>query len=219
VAAHRAEFGVATLCGAINLPVSTFYDRSSRPPSARAQADSELAERIEKIWTDSGRTYGSPRVHAQLARDGVYVGRKRVERIMAGHGWRGAYLRRGWQTTTRRDCAHAGAGVPDLVDRDFTADAPNRLWVADLTYLRTLQGFFYLLLTWNQTAGWIITDRHRHHVVRGPVARERRGEVARPGTVRTSRRVARHLDQLGPGAADDRRVCARAGGVSAGLWA
>jgi transposase InsO family protein len=83
VAAHRAEFGVATLCGAINLPVSTFYDRSSRPPSARAQADSELAERIEKIWTDSGRTYGSPRVHAQLARDGVYVGRKRVERIMA----------------------------------------------------------------------------------------------------------------------------------------
>ena len=64
VAAYRAEFGVAPLCAVIGLPVSTFYDRTVRPRSAREQADGELAERIEKIWTDSGRTYGSPRVHA-----------------------------------------------------------------------------------------------------------------------------------------------------------
>jgi hypothetical protein len=99
VAAHRTEFGVAPLCAVINLPVSTFYARAHRAPSSRAQAEGELAERIEKIWTDSGRSYGAPRVHAQLARDDIYVGRKRVERIMAGRGWRGAYLRRGWQTT------------------------------------------------------------------------------------------------------------------------
>lgn len=109
--AHRAEFGVAPLCAVLGLPVSSFYSQVSRPPSARAVIDGELTERIEKIWTDSGRTYGSPRVHARLARDGVYIGRKRVERIMAEHGWPGAYLRRGWQTTTRRDPAGGAAGA------------------------------------------------------------------------------------------------------------
>ena len=67
VAAHRDQFGVESLCAVINLPVSTFYDRRSREPSARCRADGELAERIEKIWVDSGRTYGAPRMHAQLA--------------------------------------------------------------------------------------------------------------------------------------------------------
>ena len=161
VAAHRGEFGVAPLCAVIGLAPSTFYDRVGRVPSARTTADEELAERIEKIWVSSGRTYGAPRVHARLARDGVRVGRKRVERIMARRGWRGAYLRRGWATTTRRGSARAGAGVPDLVQRQFRADRPNALWVADLTYVRTQQGFFYLLLTWNQMASRIITDRHR----------------------------------------------------------
>ena len=163
VAAHRTEFGVAPLCAVINLPVSTFYARANRAPSSRAQAEGELAERIEKIWTDSGRSYGAPRVHAQLARDGIYVGRKRVERIMAGRGWRGAYLRRGWQTTTRHGPARAGAGVPDLVDRDFTAVRPHALWVADLTYVRTLQGFFYLAMVLDvfsrRLVGWMMSPR------------------------------------------------------------
>jgi putative transposase len=171
VAAHRSEFGVAPLCAVINLPVSTFYDRAHRAPSSRAQADCELAERIEKIWTDSGRSYGAPRVHAQLARDGIYVGRKRVERIMAGCGWRGAYLRRGWQTTTRHGPARAGAGVPDLVDRDFTAVRPHALWVADLTYVRTLQGFFYLAMVLDvfsrRLVGWMMGDTLRTELVLG----------------------------------------------------
>ena len=128
VAAHRSEFGVAPLCAVINLPVSTFYDRATRAPSSRAQADRELAERIEKIWTDSGRSYGAPRVHAQLARDGIYVARKRVERIMAGRGWRAPTCAAGgrprpataprgqalvsptWSTTTSPPTAHTPCG-------------------------------------------------------------------------------------------------------------
>ena len=169
VAAYRAEFGVVPLCAVINLPVSTFYDRTVRPPSVRAQADGELAERIEKIWTDSGRTYGSPRVHAQLARDGIFVGHKRVERIMAGRGWRGAYLRRGWATTTRRDPSRARLDAPDLVQRQFTADRPHALWVADLTYVRTLQGFFYLAMVLDvfsrRLVGWMMGDTLRTELV------------------------------------------------------
>jgi transposase InsO family protein len=150
------------LCAVIGLAPSTFYDRVGRVPSARTTADEELAERIEKIWVSSGRTYGAPRVHARLARDGVRVGRKRVERIMARRGWRGAYLRRGWATTTRRGSARAGAGVPDLVQRQFRADRPNALWVADLTYVRTQQGFFYLAMVLDvfsrRLVGWMMGD-------------------------------------------------------------
>jgi putative transposase len=169
IQAHRGEFGVPPLCTVIGLPVSSFYARLGRPPSARSVADGELADRIEKIWVSSGRTYGAPRVHAQLARDGIRVGRKRVERIMAGHGWRGAYLRRGWQTTTRRGPAPAGLGVPDLVQRDFTADRPNALWVADITYVRTQQGLFYLAMVLDvysrRLVGWMMGDSLRTELV------------------------------------------------------
>ena len=169
VLAYRGEFGVAPLCAVIGLSPSTFYDRVGRAPSARAGAEEELAERIEKIWVSSGRTYGAPRVRAQLARDGVRVGRKRVERIMAGRGWRGAYLRRGWATTTRRGPARAGAGVPDLVQRRFRADRPNALWVADLTYVRTRQGFFYLAMVLDvfsrRLVGWMMGDTLRTELV------------------------------------------------------
>lgn len=169
VQTHRAGFGVEPLCAVLNLPVSTFYDRISRPPSARSGADDELAEQIEKIWVYSGHTYGAPRVHAQLARDGIRVGRKRVERIMAGHGWRGAYLRRGWATTTRRGPAQAAQRVPDLVQREFTADRPNALWVADITYVRTLQGFFYLAMVLDvfsrRLVGWMMGDSLRTELV------------------------------------------------------
>lgn len=169
VQAHRGEFGVPPLCAVIGLPVSTFYDRVGHTPSARSTADGVLAERIEKIWVGSGRTYGAPRVHAQLARDGIRVGRKRVERIMAGHGWRGAYLRRGWQITTRRGPAAAAAAVPDLVQRKFTAERPHVLWVADLTYVRTQQGFFYLAMVLDvfsrRLVGWMMGDTLRTELV------------------------------------------------------
>ena len=86
---HRHTFGVAPLLAAIGEPVSTFYDRTSRTPSARAVADAALAERIEAIWERSRRSYGAPRIHAMLARDGIRVGRKRVERLMRHLGIQG----------------------------------------------------------------------------------------------------------------------------------
>ncbi len=159
---HRQDFGVEPLCAVIGLQVSTYYDRLTRAPSARSVANEVLAERIEKIWVDSGQTYGAPRVHAQLARDGIYVGRKRIERIMADRGWRGAYLRRGWQITTRRGPVETTETVPDLVQRDFTATRPNALWVADISYVRTLQGFFYLAMVLDvfsrRLLGWMMGD-------------------------------------------------------------
>jgi putative transposase len=141
VEAHRHTFGVAPLLAAIGEPVSTFYDRTSREPSARAVADATVVERIEASWERSRRTYGAPRIHAMLAREGIRVGRKRVERLMRQVGIQGAHLHQHWKTT--RQDRHATA-APDLVDRQFQAAEPNTLWVADLTYVKTLQGILYL---------------------------------------------------------------------------
>jgi putative transposase len=141
VETHRHTFAVAPLLAAIGEPVSTFYDRVSRTPSARPVADAAVAERISAIWERSRRTYGAPRIHAMLAREGIRVGHKRVERLMRTLGIQGAHLHKHWKTT--RQDRHATA-APDLVERDFSVAEPNRLWVADLTYVKTLQGILYL---------------------------------------------------------------------------
>jgi transposase InsO family protein len=160
VETHRDTFGVAPLLAAIGEPVSTFYDRVSRTPSARAVADAAVAERISGIWERSRRSYGAPRIHAVLVRDGIRVGRKRVERLMRRLGIQRAYLRKHWKTT-RPD--RDAIGAPDLVDRNFTAVVPNTLWVADLTYVKTLQGILYLAVVLDvfsrKVTGWQMADR------------------------------------------------------------
>ena len=159
VEAHRHTFGVAPLLAAIGEPVSTFCDRTSRQPSARAVADAALAERVEAIWERSRRSYGAPRIHAMLARDGIRVGRKRVERLMRHLGIQGAHLHKHWKTT-RQD--RSATAAPDLVERQFHAAEPNTLWVADLTYIKTLQGILYLAVVLDvfsrKVVGWQMAD-------------------------------------------------------------
>ena len=156
---HRHTFGVAPLLAAIGEPVSTFYDCTSRRPSARAVADAALAERVEAIWERSRRSYGAPRIHAMLARDGIRVGRKRVERLMRHLGIQGAHLHKHWKTTRQDSSATA---APDLVERQFHAAEPNTLWVADLTYIKTLQGILYLAVVLDvfsrKVVGWQMAD-------------------------------------------------------------
>ena len=212
--AEKARYSIVKMCAWIGVSTSGYYEWRDRPPSATAQRRGRLTALIEWIFNDSDQTYGHRRIHAALVRQGERVTPELVRAVMRELGLVPCQPRP-WRPTTT--VASDTGSIPDLVARDFTADVPGTKLVGDITYLPTWQGWLYLLLTWNQTAGWIVTDRHRHHVVRGPVARERRGEVARPGPARTSRRVARHLDQPGSCAAHHRRVCAGAGGVSAGL--
>lgn len=119
-------------------PSSTYYRwrRAEKEPCERRRRDVELAERIKEIHAESGGNYGSPRVHAVLRREGKRVGRKRVERLMREADIVGISPRR--KGFTRRD-PKAGL-APDLVNRDFTAPAPNRLWVTDLTTVSTGEG-------------------------------------------------------------------------------
>ncbi|MBC9731276.1 IS3 family transposase [Streptomyces sp. TRM68367] len=124
-------FGLEPVLRELHIASSTYYRwrRAEKEPCERRRQDAELTEKIQRIHADSGGTYGSPRVHAVLKREGVHVGRKRVERLMREDGLAGISPRR--TSFTRRDPKATLA--PDLVQRDFTALAPNRLWVTDLT--------------------------------------------------------------------------------------
>ncbi|WER50420.1 IS3 family transposase [Cupriavidus sp. WKF15] len=139
--ANQATWPLATMARLLKVSRSGFHAWNQRQPSAHAKQDRDLLARIRAIYTGSHGTYGMPRIHATLARQGIHVGRKRVARLMREAGLRGVSRRR-WVKTTRR--APGARPAPDLVQRHFQADVPNRLWVADATYIPTAAGFFYL---------------------------------------------------------------------------
>lgn len=161
---HRDRYAVALMLRVLEIAESTYYGwvAALEQPCDRELEDRGLLSNIHEIWTASGRTYGADRVHQQLHRDGVRVGRKRVERLMAAQGWQGAYLRRGWRGgSTRQDPTATPAA--DLVNREFTASAPNRLWVADATRIPCGQGAFWLAAVRDaysrRIVGWKTSDR------------------------------------------------------------
>src|SRR5713226_8812001 len=128
-------YTVATMCRVLAVSASGYYAWRQRPPSARARADAELTARISAIHQYSRATYGAPRIHEELLAVGMHVGRKRVARLMKAAGLWGV-SRRQWVTTTVRE--RGARPAPDLVERNFVAAAPNRLWVADITYIPDL---------------------------------------------------------------------------------
>ena len=123
--ANQADYSVQLMSRTLGVSRSGFYAYHSRPPSVRQVADDVLSDRIVAIHEASKETYGAPRIHAELADEGVHVGRKRIERLMKAKGLRGV-SRRKFVVTTERDPRAQPAS--DLVDRNFYADAPNVLW-------------------------------------------------------------------------------------------
>ncbi len=137
---HQAEYPIATMCRLLGVSSSGYHAWVKRRPSRRSESDVALTAEIRVAHEASGGTYGVPRVHAELAAKGIHAGRKRVARLMTQAGLAGV-CRRKFVTTTIRD---GGRQAPDLVERNFTAAAPDRLWVADITYVPTWAGFLYL---------------------------------------------------------------------------
>lgn len=163
---NQATYPVGVMCRVLSVSKSGFYARVDRPWSQRRRADMVLTAKIKAIFERSRDSYGSPRIHAQLRADGVCVGRKRVERLMRSANLQGAHRRR-FITTTQRDTNATPA--PDLVQRDFHADAPNRLWVADITYIPTWSGFLYLAMVLDvysrRIVGWAMESHLRTELV------------------------------------------------------
>lgn len=138
---HRDRFGVEPILHALEVAPSTYYCAKSRPPSKRALSDAALKPRIERIWRENYEVYGVRKVTKALRREDVDVGRDQVGRLMAELGIQGI-VRGKAKRTTKADPSAVRA--PDLVKRDFTATAPNRLWVSDFTYVATWSATVYV---------------------------------------------------------------------------
>lgn len=164
--ANRAVHRVATMCRVLGVSSSGYYAWLSLKVSARQQADAELTKKIRAIHSRSRGTYGAPRIHAELVAEDTRVGRKRVARLMRAAGLQGVSRRRGIRTTRRSQSTRP---APDLVERNFTADGPDRLWVADITYIRTWAGFLYLAVVldvWSRrVVGWAMATHLRTELV------------------------------------------------------
>jgi putative transposase len=143
------------MCRVLGVTTSGYYAWRQRPPAKRALEDKSLLDRIHEIHTRSRGTYGRPRIHAELKDEGWRVGGKRVARLMREAGVEGVSRRRR-KGLTRRD--RDARPAPDLIDRNFEVDGPDRLWVADITYVPTWAGFLYLAVVvdaWSRkVVGW-----------------------------------------------------------------
>ena len=140
IEANKANHRISRMCRILKVSKSGFYGWRDREPCARAQADALLSEKIARIHTDSRETYGAPRIHFELRTLGVRCARKRVARLMRQAGLFGCGGRRRKARTTLRSRTERTLSAPDLVKRNFTPEAPDRLWVADITYVRTWEG-------------------------------------------------------------------------------
>jgi putative transposase len=163
---NQATFRVRAMCRVLGVSASGYYAWVGRRPSGRAQEDERLAARIRTLHTLSRGTYGAPRIWEDLAEEGVHISRKRIARLMRALGLQGVSRRRGVHTTRRNPDAQP---APDMVDRDFAASGPNRLWVADITYVPTWSGFLYLAVVmdaWSRRiVGWAMRTSLRTELV------------------------------------------------------
>jgi putative transposase len=158
---RRGAFGVEPICKVLPIAPSTYYASKQQSPSQRALRDEELVEKIRKAWKDSRGRYGARKVWRQLRRQGENVARCTVERLMRAEGLAGVVRGKRVFTTMPDETAPR---PDDLVERDFTAPAPNRLWVADLTYVRTWAGFVHVSFVFDVFSRFIVGWQAASHL-------------------------------------------------------
>jgi len=165
VEAEKAYFPVRVLCQVLQVSVSGFYSWRKRGPSQRVQEDEQLKVHIRAAHKASRGRYGSPRVQKELCAQDQHVGKKRVARLMKADGLAARRKRRFRRTT---DSTHQHPVAPNLLDRQFTVDAPNAVWVTDITYIWTQEGWLYLAaildLYSRKVVGWAVDESLERHL-------------------------------------------------------
>ena len=192
IAVEKANYPVVRLCRVLNVSASGFYAWVKRPPSARTVANAALTERIRVVHARSRNTYGSPRVHAELRETGP-VGRKRVARLMREAGVVGCRPR-GFRRTT---IAEPSAQTDDLVRRDFRPAGLDQLWVSDITYVRTDEGWLYLAAILDacsrRVVGWSLADHLRTELALDALSMALSARHPVPGLIHHSDRGTQYL--------------------------
>jgi putative transposase len=175
VSVNQADYPVTTMCRVLKVSKSGLYAWRRRGLSKHARDDIRLTAQIEAIHRHSHGTYGAPRVHAELRHHGTRIAPKRVARLMHAAGLRGVSRRR-FITTTQRD--RSMQPVQDLVQRNFQAAAPDRLWVADITFVATWAGFMYLAIVLDVFSRRIVGWAMENHLRTGLVLQAIEGAIA-----------------------------------------
>lgn len=207
----KVAFPVATMCRVLEVSTSGFYDWQKTPQSTRTKQDAMLAAKIADTHERSRGRYGSPRVHAELRAGGVRVGRKRVARLMRAEGLAARRRRRFRQTT---DSKHSHPIAPNIVARKFHADAPNRVWVTDVTCVWTAQGWLFLAamldLFSRRVVGWATSANNDTELAISALQQAVKSRQPPPGLVH-------HSDRGSPYASGDYRRCLQRFGIVASM--
>jgi putative transposase len=160
---RRADYPVALMCDVLGVSPAGYYAWRSRPESRRSAANRALVDDIKRVHRDTRGRYGSPRIHVELKAQGRGASRGRIERLMRRHGIRAIMARPRRVRTT--DSRHDLPIAPNLLDRSFSATAPNQVWLADITYIETDQGWLYLATVMDlysrRIVGWAMADHLR----------------------------------------------------------
>jgi putative transposase len=209
---RRADYPVRILCEVLGVSPAGYYAWRSRPESRRSAANRELVDDIKRVHRDVCGRYGSPRIHVELKAQGRGASRSRIERLMRQHGIRAIMARPRWVRTT--DSCHDFPIAPNLLDRNFTAAAPNRIWLADITYVETDQGWLYLATVMDlysrRIVGWAMADHLRAEL---PLAALRMAIAAkRPGAG-----LIHHSDRGVQYASEDYRKVIQSAGFQASM--
>jgi transposase InsO family protein len=195
---HAGSFPVRLLCEVLDVSPSGFYAWLSRKPSRRAVENEALAAEIRAIHAGSHGRYGSPRVHAELRRRGRHIGIRRVERVMRQHGICGIVTPRRRPRTT--DSRHGLPVAPNRLGRNFSAERPNQVWAADLTYIRTAEGWLYLAaiidLCTRKIVGWAMRDTLHAEIVRAALAMAVQRQRPAPGLMHHSDRGVQYASEI-----------------------
>jgi putative transposase len=200
------------MCRALGVSRSGYHAWRSREPSERAKQNVELVAEITEVFEESRRTYGSPRVHAELRERGFEVSRKRVERKMREHGLVGRRRPKFRKTT---DSNHDDPIAPNIVAREFDVAEPDRVWVADITYIWTMQGWMYLAVVIDlfsrRVVGWSMAEHMRVNLVLGALS------AALGKRVPSMQGLVFHSDRGSQYAAKDYRAALEAAGITCSM--
>ena len=199
IVARTVAFPIALLCRVLGVSTSGFYAWLKRPEPEHTKVDARLAVEVAASHKRSRGRYGSPRVHADLRARGVHVGKKRVERLMREQGLAARRKRRFRKTT---DSAHAQPIAPNVLERDFETSAPNEVWVTDVTYVWTDEGWLYLAaiidLFARRVVGWAASDTNDTQLALTALAMATKRR-------KPARGLVHHSDRGSPYASDDYR--------------
>jgi len=209
---RRADYPVTIMCGVLGVSPAGYYAWRSRPESQRSAANRGLLSDIVQVHRANRGCYGSPRIHAQLRAQGRGASRGRIERLMRRHGIRAIMARPRRVRTT--DSHHDLPIAPNLLERSFIADAPNQIWLADITYIETDQGWLYLAaimdLHSRRIVGWAMRDHLRTEL---PLAALRMAIQTRRPAVG----LLHHSDRGVQYASGDYRCALRSAGIEASM--